>query len=125
MSFSSFIGGSSNTELEDMSALLQEWLGTAHAVDPFQLRGSRTARQEPFVNASAAAPPDVSGDTRIPDATSGVTEEGVQFSNLLSQVLPVVSQIVDARSSTSAAAVSVDLSVKFVIPFQQYFLCGD
>ncbi|KAF3325874.1 large proline-rich protein BAG6 isoform X2 [Carex littledalei] len=101
-------GGPSNTELEDMSALLQEWLGTAHAVDPFQLRGSRTARQEPFVNASAAAPPDASGDTRIPDATSGVTEEGVQFSNLLSQVLPVVSQIVDARSSASAAATPVE-----------------
>ncbi|KAJ4763312.1 Ubiquitin-like superfamily protein [Rhynchospora pubera] len=98
----------SNTELGDMAAMLQEWLGAGHVVDPFQVRRSGTTRQEPVVNASPTAPPHASEDARIPEPSSGVTEEGVQFSNLLRQVLPVVSQIVDARSSASSAQNSVD-----------------
>jgi hypothetical protein len=93
-----------------MASLLQEWLGTANVADPFQARGSGTTHQEPIINASPATPPHASGDTRILEATSGVTEEGVQFSNLLRQVLPVVSQIVDASSSASPGRVSLWIS---------------
>jgi hypothetical protein len=90
-----------------MASLLQEWLGTANVADPFHVRGSGTTRQEPVVNASPAATPNASGDARIPEATSGVTEEVVQFSNLLRQILPVVSQIVGATSSASPGHVSL------------------
>lgn len=91
-----------------MATMLQEWLGTANVIDPFQVRGTGITRQEPIINASPATPPQASGDTRIPETTR--VTEGVQFSNLLRQVLPVVSQIVDATSSASPAQVSVWIS---------------